>query len=80
MGLPYIAVENSGRCAHAHNTDPPNGREISNLPRCQVINIENLFEKTVKGEKDEEYGILQQDWTEEHAFVEQAGSAACLIN
>uniref|UniRef100_A0A3Q1C722 SPIN-DOC-like zinc-finger domain-containing protein n=1 Tax=Amphiprion ocellaris TaxID=80972 RepID=A0A3Q1C722_AMPOC len=32
-----------------------------------------------KRKKDEEYRTFQQEWTEEFAFVERAGSAVCLI-
>ncbi|KAA8577651.1 hypothetical protein FQN60_005328, partial [Etheostoma spectabile] len=32
-----------------------------------------------KRKKDEEYRTFQDEWTEEFAFVERAGSAVCLI-
>ncbi|XP_028320890.1 protein ZBED8-like [Gouania willdenowi] len=32
-----------------------------------------------KRKKDDEYRIFQNEWTEENAFVERAGSAVCLI-
>ncbi|KAL1267318.1 hypothetical protein QQF64_032681 [Cirrhinus molitorella] len=32
-----------------------------------------------KRKKDEEYHTFQQEWTEDFAFVERAGSTVCLI-
>lgn len=37
------------------------------------------MKKMAKRKKDEEYCTFQQEWTEEFAFVERAGSAVCLI-
>ncbi|KAF4082557.1 hypothetical protein AMELA_G00152890 [Ameiurus melas] len=45
----------------------------------QLIAESLLSKKMAKRKKDEEYRTFQQEWTEEFAFVERAGSAVCLI-
>ncbi|XP_029448261.1 protein FAM200A-like isoform X1 [Rhinatrema bivittatum] len=45
-----------------------------------TVIAETLFSKKMaKRKKDEAYRTFQQEWTEEFAFVERAGSPVCLI-
>ena len=37
------------------------------------------FQEDAKRKRDDDYCTFQQEWTEEFAFVERAGSAVCLI-
>uniref|UniRef100_A0A3Q3ALR4 SPIN-DOC-like zinc-finger domain-containing protein n=1 Tax=Kryptolebias marmoratus TaxID=37003 RepID=A0A3Q3ALR4_KRYMA len=46
---------------------------------CWVTPRANPSTKMAKRKKDDEYRTFQDEWTEEFAFVERAGSAVCLI-
>ena len=70
MGLPYFAVEYSSLCAHVQKGP------FKSI--CQSTDSRNPF-KMAKRKIDQEYRYFKQEWTEEFAFVESAGSAVCMI-
>ena len=71
MGLPYFTVENSGTCAHVQKSP------FESV--CQLTDSRNPFEEMAKRKRDQEYRYFKQEWTEEFAFMERAGSAVCMI-
>uniref|UniRef100_A0A8P4G8E9 SPIN-DOC-like zinc-finger domain-containing protein n=1 Tax=Dicentrarchus labrax TaxID=13489 RepID=A0A8P4G8E9_DICLA len=44
-----------------------------------VVKVNLSTKKMAKRKKDDEYRTFQDEWTEDFAFVERAGSAVCLI-